>query len=115
MNIKEIIMKYKEGNSLDKLGIIGNFVTIITAAITLVTGQLLAFEFVIKETTFIRISFYTATMGLSLLLLFIFLKSLSLFIKTFKSFMLQIAVFLISFAFLSLILTTIWSFVLTIQ
>lgn len=112
MNLKEIITKYKEGNSIDRLGIIGNVVTIISTIVALVTGQLLTLKFIVDETTFIAIAFYIIAMGISLLVFFLFLKILSLIINLYKSYLIQAALFLIILGIMLLVLVIIWSFVL---
>ncbi len=115
MKLKEIIMKYKEGNSLDRLGIVGNIVTIISAVVALVTGQLLTIKFIFDESTFMLIGFYIIAMGVTLLLIYLFWALASICIKALKPILFGLSVVIILFGFLSLIISNIWYLVLSFQ
>lgn len=115
MNIKEIVEKYKECDSADKLGIISNITTIISAVIAIITSQILTIKYVIEGTALIRISFYIVAMGISILVFFFYIKGIAYLIKEYKSFLVQSATILIATGSLLLFLVIIWSFVITIQ
>ncbi|WP_368298374.1 hypothetical protein [Cytobacillus firmus] len=115
MNIKEILNNFKNGDSTKRLGILSDIVTIFTAVITLITTQILTLKFVITDTTIIKIAFYIFAMGISLLLLYFYLKAVSYLLKEYKSFLVQSAAILMITSSLILLMVTIWSFVLTIS
>lgn len=113
MNLKDIISSYKKGNSTEKLGIISDITTLITALITVITGQLLTIKFVINEDSFIAIAFYIIAMGISLIFLFLYLKAIRYLITEYRSFLIQIATILIATGGIIFVMVIIWSFVLT--
>lgn len=88
MDIKEIITKYNKADSTEKLGIISNIVTIITAIIALVTGQILTFNFVFESTSLTILGFYMLGMSFSTMLLGFYFWSLKKISIVFKSFFL---------------------------
>lgn len=115
MKITEIINKFKSGDSTQKLGIISDLVSIFSALATLVTAQFFAFKFVITETTIIKTAFYILAMGISLLAIFFYLKTISYIRKELESFMIQLALILILSSLFILLMYTLWILVLTVQ
>lgn len=114
MNLKEIVNIFKKGDSTQKLGILSDIVTLFTALIALITSQIFTLKFILDDITFIMIAYYMAAMGLSLLITFTYIKGVSFFIKTYNSYLLKSAWFLLFSAVVILILVTIWSYMLMI-
>jgi len=115
MNLREIIKNYRNGNSVEKLAIISSAVTIITAFIAVITGQIFTIKFVFDDTTFIRVAFYIMAMGVSLLFIYLFLALSSGLRRISPSVLLTISFIIMSLGILVLGIFTIWDFVLTIQ
>lgn len=115
MNIKEITTKYKDGNSVDKLGIISNVVTIVTAIIALATGQILTFNFVFESTSLTILGFYLLGLSLSTLLLGFYFWSLKKISTVFDSFFVKTSLYLSSTTTQLFCNIIIWEFILSIK
>lgn len=115
MKLKEIFNIYKEGNSVDKLGIIGNIVTIVSAFFALIAAQLFSIKYLFEGTTYIKVSFLVITLGVSFIILYLCNFFLSLTKGFIKSLLLRYGVNIIFFGVMFLLATNIWLFILTFQ
>ncbi|MGW8428844.1 hypothetical protein ACWGJQ_25930 [Peribacillus simplex] len=113
--IKELIENFKSGDSTQKLGIISDLISIITAVVTLITAQAFAVKFVITETTIIKTAFYILAMSISLFVIFFYLKGISFIRKEYKSLLVQSAFILCFTSFFIFITYTVWSFFLSFE
>lgn len=114
MDFKEIVEKYQSEDSTVKLGILSNVITLFTAALAIITSQVFSVKYFEVETV-IKIAFYIGAMGLSLFVLFFYLKWGSYILQIYKSLLLQLSIILFGVCSFILFMAFIWGFVLSIQ
>lgn len=115
MKIKGLIDDYKKGSSSEKLSIVSNVITIFTAVLTLIVGQILTLRFAIDVTTFIILGYYLVALGLSLTCIFLYIQVVTFLWRGYESYTLKLG-FIIMFAgVLVLILLTIWDFIISLN
>jgi len=115
MNIKEIVNKYKDSDSTGKLGIISDLITIFATIVAIITSQIFTIKFVFDELTIIRIAFYMVALGITLLIIFIYIEFISYVKKEFPSRLFNCSINLIIGGIIVLLMYTVWAFVFTIE
>ncbi|WP_404351655.1 hypothetical protein LG311_10225 [Sutcliffiella horikoshii] len=115
MKIKELVAEYKNGSSTDKLSIVSSVITIFTAVLTIIVGQVLTLRFAINVTTFIVLGYYLFALGLSLTCIFLFIQLATFTWKLYESFILKLGLVTMLAGVSVLILLTIWDFIISLN
>jgi hypothetical protein len=112
--MKEVIEKYKKGDSDKKLSMISDLVTIVVAIPFAVVVQVLTLLIAIDEYTFMSIALYMGGFSFSCLAIFLILKIRKVMAEHFDSFWLYISVVSASGAIFLWLTSSLWSFILKI-